>query len=439
MIASSRTFCWYFCWYRLFRRGADTNTCGNTMSLTDTAVRNAKAREKAFKLSDGGGLFLLVQPNGTKLWRLAYRFAGKQKALAFGVYPNVSLAEARAQRETAKKSLAGDIDPAVVRKRDKETRVITFRLIADELLKKMRLEGRADATLTKTEWLLEFAYTDLGDRPIGKITAQELLEVLRKIEARGKYETARRLRSTCGMVFRYAIATGRAERDPSVDLRGALITPKVKHRATIVDPKGIGALMRAIDGFEGRSTTKIALRLAPLLFVRPGELRHAEWREIDLEESIWIIPAEKTKMRRPHRVPLARQAIALVKELKKLTGDGRWLFPSVSSSNRPMSENTLNSALRRLGYGQDEITAHGFRAMAATRLNEMGRWNPDVIERQLGHEEQNAVRRAYTHAAEYWSDRVAMMQAWVDYLDELRLVGAVVPIVPAKTYSFQYS
>jgi integrase len=402
------------------------------MPLTDTAVRNTKARDKAFKLSDSGGLFLLVQPNGTKLWRLAYRFAGKQKSQAFGIYPKVSLAEARAQREIAKKSLDDGIDPSVARKRDKEMRIITFRLIADELVKKMRLEGRSDATLTKTEWLLEFALADIGDRPINKISARELLETLRKIEGRGKYETARRLRSTCGMVFRYAIATGRAERDPSVDLRGALITPKVKHRATIVDPKAIGALMRAIDGFEGQATTKAALRLAPLLFVRPGELRHAEWKEIDLENSIWVIPADKTKMRRPHRVPLASQAITLLKELKKITGEGRWLFPSVSSSVRPMSENTLNAALRRLGYGPDEITTHGFRAMAATLLNEMGKWNRDAIERQLGHEEENEVRRAYTHAAEYWPQRVLMMQTWADYLVELIKAGQVINLDDAK-------
>src|SRR5262249_30122714 len=218
------------------------------MPLTDTAIRNARPKEKVVKLSHGGGLFLLIQPNGAKLWRLAYRFAGKQKMLAFGVYPTVSLADARAQRDTSKKCLTDGIDPAVHRKLEKQARVVTFRLVADELLSKMRREGRAEATLTKTRWLLDFAFTDIGDRPISKISAHELLDVLRKIEARGNYETARRLRSTCGTVFRYAIATGRAERDPSVDLRGALTAPKVKHRATIVEPKAIGALMRAIDG-----------------------------------------------------------------------------------------------------------------------------------------------------------------------------------------------
>jgi len=398
------------------------------MPLTDTTIRNAKPKEKPIKLSDGGGLFLLIQPGGVKLWRLAYRFAGKQKTLAFGIYPTISLANARAQRDAARKQLADGVDPSVERKLEKQARVVTFRLVADELVSKMRREGRAEATITKTSWLLEFAFADLGNRPISKISALELLNVLRRIEARGNYETARRLRSTCGMVFRYAIATGRAERDPSVDLRGALTSPKVKHRATITEPKAIGALLRAIDDFEGQPPTRAALRLAALLFVRPGELRHAEWKEFDFEEAEWVIPAEKTKMRRPHRVPLATQTLVILNDLKMITGEGRWLFPSVSSVLRPISENTMNSALRRLGYGPDAMTAHGFRAMAATRLNEMGRWNSDAIERQLGHEEQNAVRRAYTHATEYWSERISMMQAWADYLDHLRGAGQIVPL-----------
>jgi len=275
---------------------------------------------------------------------------------------------------------------------------------------------------------LEFAYDVIGDRPIAKITAPELLAILRKIEARGTYETARRLRSTCGMVLRYAIATGRAERDPSIDLRGALTAPQVKHRATIVEPTAIGALLRAIDGFDGQPTTRAALRLAPLVFVRPGELRYAEWKEFDFDTAIWSISAEKMKMRRPHRVPLSRQAIAILKGLNEVTGELRWLFPSISSVMRPISENTVNAALRRMGYAKDEMCGHGFRSMAATRLNEMGRWNPDAIERQLAHLEGNAVRRAYTHGAEFWSERVAMMLAWGDYLDELREAGKVIPL-----------
>ena len=250
--------------------------------------------------------------------------------------------------------------------------------------------------------------------------------MLRRIEARGKVETARRLRGTCGMVFRYAIATARAERDPSANLRGALTAPKVTHRAAIIEPNAIGGLLRAIDGYGGYSVVRAALQLDALFFVRPGELRHAEWREFDFDGAEWRIPAEKMKMRRVHRVPLSRQALAILQELKPMTGYSRWLFPSIKSAMKPISENTLNGALRRLGYSSDEMTAHGFRAMAATRLNEIGRWSPDAIERQLAHEEQNATRRAYTHGAEYWFERVAMMQAWADYLDELRLAGKVI-------------
>jgi integrase len=398
------------------------------MPLSDIAIRNAKPSRKLVKLSDGGGLQLLVQPRGAKLWRLAYRFDGKQKALAVGIYPVISLVDARARRDAAKKLLANGVDPSTRRKLDKAANANSFRVVAEELLDKMRREGRADTTLVKTRWLLEYSFGAFGDRPIAKVSTPELLAVLRKIEARGNYETARRLRSTCGMVFRYAIATERAERDPSVDLRGALTTPKVKHRATIIEPAAIGALLRAIDDFDGQPTTKAALRLAALVFVRPGELRHAEWKEFDFDKAEWVIPAEKMKMRRPHRVPLARQTIAVLKDLKTITGELRWLLPSISSVTRPISENTVNAALRRMGYAKDEMCGHGFRAMASTRLNEMGRWNPDAIERQLAHLEGNAVRRAYTHGAEYWSERVVMMQAWADYLDELREAGKIIQL-----------
>ena len=349
------------------------------MALTDTAICKTKSRAKPFKLTDGGGLHLLVKPSGSKLWRLAYRFGRKQKTLALGAYPIVTLAEARSGRNAARELHAKGIDPAVKRKLDKQSAAITFRVVGEELLDKLEREGRASRTLAKTRWLLEFAFAAFGDHAIGQVTAPEILLALRRMEVRGKYETARRLRSTCGMVFRYAIATGRAERDPSADLRGALTTPTVNHRAAILEPKGIGgALLRAIDGFEGHAATAMALRLAPFVFVRPGELRHAEWKEFDFDNAEWRIPAEKMKMRRPHRVPLSRQALAILKEREPVTGHSRWLFPSVRSVMRPISENTLNAALRRLGYGSDEMTAHGFRSMAATRLSEMGRWNPTL-------------------------------------------------------------
>jgi integrase len=391
------------------------------MKLKDITVRNIRPLSKPQKLSDGGGLHLLVQPNGSKLWRLAYRFEGKQKTLALGVYPSISLADARTGRDEAKKLLARSIDPSAQRKSDRRAEIgNSFQEVAEELLAKVEREGRAEVTLSKKRWLLAFAFPAFGDRPVGEITAHELLSLLREIEGRGLFETAKRLRSTCGMVFRYAIATQRAERDPSADLRGALTSHQVIHRAAIVDPAKIGPLLRAIEGFDGQTVTRLALCLAPYVFVRPGELRQAEWDEFDLDAAVWSIPPEKTKMRRAHRVPLSRQSVVIVRALKNVTGDGRWLFPSVRTSLRPISENTLNAALRRLGYSSAEMSTHGFRSMAATRLNEMGNWNPDAIERQLAHQEANAVRRAYTHGAEFWSERVQMMQAWSNYLDELR-------------------
>jgi integrase len=330
--------------------------------------------------------------------------------------------------------LAKGVDPSAQRRLDKQIATIgnTFKTVAEEVLGKLEKEGRAPQTLEKLRWLLDFAYPSIGERRIAEITAPELLSVLRKVEARGRYETARRLRSTCGMVFRYAIATGRAERDPSADLRGALIAPKVNHRSAVVGAAAIGALLRAIEGFDGQPTTKAALRLAPLLFVRPGELRHAEWAEIDFVAAEWRIAAAKMKMRRPHRVPLARQALAIIRELQAISGGGRWLFPSVRSAARPISENTLNAALRRLGYGPEQMTTHGFRAIASTCLSEMGRWNRDAIERQLAHQEADDVRRAYIHAAEYWPERVKMMQAWANHLDKLREGGKVMPLPKAR-------
>jgi integrase len=399
------------------------------MTFTDLAVRTAKPREVPYKLSDGGGLYALVRPDGAKYWRMDYRWIGKRGTLALGVYPTVTLADAREKRDKAKKQLAAGMDPAAQRKLDKIASAIshknTFRTIGDEWLAKLQREGRSESTLSKMKWMLDLVDPVIGDRPISDVGPPELLEALRRVEARGRYETARRLRSTCGQVFRYAIATGRAQRDPSTDLRGALTTPKVKHRSAITEPAALGALLRAIDSYDGHPATLAALRLAPLLFVRPGELRNAEWTEFDLDGAEWRIPADKMKMKLPHRVPLARQVITILKELQRLTGEGKYLFPSVRSVSRPISDNTLNAALRRLGYSKDEMTAHGFRSSAAVRLNEMGQWNADAIERQLAHQEPNSVRRAYTHAAEYWEERRKMMQVWADQL-ELWRAGAEV-------------
>jgi integrase len=407
--------------------------------LNDTRIRNAKPAERDYKLTDFDGLYLLVRPNGSKLWRFAYRSSGKQKQIALGAYPEVTLAEARDRREASRKLLAAAKDPSVERRLEKiakEAGGNSFREVAEEFLGKQRREGRSEATLKKNRWLLEPAFAAFGDRAIGEVTAPELLHALRKFELRGRYESARRLRTVAGMIFRYAIATGRSTRDIALDLRGALTTPKVNHRAAITDPKELGALLRAIEGYSGQPTTRLALQLSAFLFVRPGELRLARWKEIDFDKAVWTVPAETMKMKRPHRVPLSRQAVVIFRELHGVTGQGEFVFPAVNSFRRPMSNNTLNAALRRLGYAKEEISVSGFRASASTLLNEMGRWNPDAIERQLAHMEENDVRRAYMHAAEFWSERVEMMQVWADYLDQLRygswVDGQIKPFVVSQ-------
>jgi integrase len=319
------------------------------MPLTDTGVRSIKPKAKPQKVADGGGLYLFVPPNGTKAWRLAYRYDGKQKSLSLGLYPIVTLGEARDRRDRAKKLLADGIDPSAQRKLDKisaKAEENTFRVVAEELLEKHRLEGRAPTTLIKNRWLLEVAIDAFGARSVADITAVELLAALRRFEERGRYESARRLRSTCGMVFRFAIATGRATRDISVDLRGALISPKAKHRAAIVDPPELAALLRAIDGYDGHPQTKAALQIAPHVFVRPSELRYAEWSEFDFENATWTIPVRRMKTNREHRVPLSRQVTETLGYLRRLTGKGRLVFPSTRSVLRPLSENTLNAGSR---------------------------------------------------------------------------------------------
>jgi integrase len=405
------------------------------MPLNDAACRAAKPAEKPYKLSDGGGLYLLVDKNGSRLWRQAYRIGGKQKLLSLGKYPTVSLADARAGRDANKVLLAKGIDPSAQRKLDRvaaeTSRANTFRMVADELIAKFEAEGDDPKTLKKKRWIVALLNSDIGDRPIAEIEAPELLDALRKIERRGKYETTRRARSLASRIFKFAVATGRAQRDPAADLTGALITPQVTHRAAITEPKAVGALLRAIDDLDGQATTRMALQLLALVFVRPGELRHAEWTEFDLPNKVWNIPPEKMKMPRPHKVPLARQTIALIRELRDVTGGSRYLFPQIRSFHRPISENTLNAALRRLGYDKTEATSHGFRSTASTLLNESRRWHHDAIERQLAHVEGNEVRAAY-NSAEYWDERVRMMAWWADYLDDLRKSGAVVSIAKAR-------
>jgi integrase len=393
------------------------------MGLTAVAIKAAKGRDKPYKLTDSDGLHLLVLPSGGRYWRMNYRFLGKQKTLALGVWPEVDLADARAKRDDARRVLAKGIDPAEQARLDKIAASVaaanTFQAVADEWIAKIEREDLSPVTLKKIRWLLSFTYPALGKRPIADISPHELLAVLRTVEVRGRHESAKRIRATCSQVFRYAIATARADRDIATDLKGALIVPKVTHRAAITTPLEAGALLRAIQDFEGHSVTLSALKLLPHVFVRPGELRFAEWDDFDLEKAVWTIPAHKTKMRRVYSVPLSRQALDIIAGIETDKRYSKLLFPSLRSVHRPMSENTINAALRRLGYAQDEMTGHGFRAMASTLLNELGKWNPDAIERQLAHAEGNAVRRAYTRG-EYWNERVAMMQDWSDYLDQLR-------------------
>lgn len=335
----------------------------------------------------------------------------------------MSLAEAREKRDAAKKLLAAGTDPSAKAKLEKLAKATadanTFNAVADEYLAKLAREGRAETTVEKVTWLLDFARPHIGDRPIASISAAEVLAALRTVETRGRLESARRLRSTIGAVFRYAIATARAENDPTFALRGALAAPVVKSRPAITDPKRFGGQLRAIDGFEGQPTTHAALKLMALLFPRPGELRMAEWPEFNLDEAVWVIPAQRMKMRRPHRSPLSRQAVEILRGLHTITGNHELVFPSVRSWARAISDNTLNAALRRLGYSQDEATAHGFRATASTLLNESGRWNVDAIERQLAHVEESEVRRAYARG-EYWDERIRMIQWWADCIDELK-------------------
>ena len=401
------------------------------MPITDIVCRTSKPREKPYKLSDSGGLYLLVERNGSKLWRHAFRFDGKQKLIALGAYPIVSLSQARTGRDANKSLLAKGIDPSVQRKIDRGAARIarsnTFSIVADELLEKFKAEGDDPKTLEKKKWLLGFIMTDLGDRPIAEIKAPELLDVLRKIERRGRFDSARRARSLAGRVFKFAIATNRAERDPSADLAGALISHKVTHRAAITEPKAVGALLRAIDELDGQPTTKAALQLIAVTFVRPGELRHAEWKEFDLQNAVWNIPAEKMKMNRPHKVPLSCQAMEIVEGLRPITGSSRYLFPQIRSWHRPISDGTLNAALRRLGYSKTEMTAHGFRSTASTLLNESRKFSGDAIERQLAHQEDDDTRAAYNFA-EFWEERVRMMNWWASHLDELSNRGRIVTI-----------
>lgn len=401
------------------------------MPLSDIQVRNAKPQEKEYRIFDGGGLNLLVTPSGGKLWRMKYRFNGKGKQLSFGAYPSVTLADARQRREDAKKLLASGVDPGETKKAQKasqgEQDANTFEVIAREWHSNFAHTWVASHALHKLGRLEKNVFPWIGKRPIKEITAPEVLAVLRRMESRNILDTAHRIRFECGAIFRYAIATGRAERDPSADLKGALPPVKGGHHSAPTDPKAVGPLLRAIDEFQGSFVVKCALQLAPLLFVRPGELRAAEWSEIDIQSAEWNIPAEKMKMKIAHLVPLPRQAVEILEALRPLTGHSRYIFPGHRSPLRCMSDNALNAALRRMGFEKSEITTHGFRAMARTILDEVLQVRPDFIEHQLAHAVKDPNGRAYNRTA-HLVERKKMMQLWADYLDGLKAGAKVIPI-----------
>lgn len=394
------------------------------MALTENRLRTLKPKDKSYKVADHRGLYIEVTPSGGKLWRFRYRIGNVEKKLAIGPYPEINLKQARNAADAARHSVAEGGDPAFEKRkkkiRDEFLSAQTFEAVAREYIEQMMVKnGLAQATLVKANYFLEQLTPAIGNRPIHEIEPFEVLAPLKRLEATGKHETAKKCRSFAGRVFRYGVATTRCKSDPTAMLKGALVTPRAQHYAAILEPKELGGLLRAIDDYAGYLVTKYALQIAPHVFVRPGELRHAEWREIDLEDGVWKIPAGKMKARRPHAVPLSKQVVGYLTELATMLGTEGYVFPSARSGIRPMSENTLNAAFRRMGYSKEELTAHGLRATASTFLNESGLWNPDAIERALAHGDSNVVRGIY-HRGKHWDERVRMAQWWSDYLDELR-------------------
>ena len=393
------------------------------MALTDTAIRLAKAEASDRKLADSKVLYLLVKASGSKLWRLKYRIDGKEKKLALGSYPEVGLKQARERRDAARQSAQAGSDPSKAKREARIAKRIasanTFAGIADEYVAKLEAEGKSAVTIAKTRWLLTKLSPALGTGPIAEITPHDLLAVLKKVERAGHRETARRLRFFSSRVFRYAVATARASVDPAQPLQGALVSSVAKHHAAITDPIAFGKLLRSIETYTGQPVTKLALRFTPHVYQRPGEVRKAEWNEIDFDKELWTIPAERMKQRQLHRVPLSQQALAILREASESSGGGRYLFPKLGSPLKPMCENAINGALRRMGYGPDDMTAHGFRSTASSLLNESGKWSADAIERALSHADGHQVRAAY-HRGAHWEERVRMAQWWSDELDSLR-------------------
>ena len=388
------------------------------MKLSDNRLKNLKPKERPYRMADGEGLSIQIEPSGSKLWRFRYRIAGSEKMLSMGSYPEVGLAAARKRREEARALLAAGRDPSAHRLEEKAKATAppppTFKDVAQEFYEKAEREDAAPKTLAKLKWMLGFCYPEFGDHPIAEITAPQVLKALRVVEARGFYSSAPRVRSTVGQVFRYAIATGRAERDVAADLRGALTIKAGRHHPAVTDPKQIGGLIRAIRGHAGEPAVRAGLLIAAYTFLRPGEVRTLEWADYDRDAARITIPGERMKMKRAHIVPVSRQVAEVLAQVEPLSR-GKKLILTGLRSGRPLSENTLNAALRTLGYDGETHVAHGFRTTASTLLNEGG-WHPDWIERQLAHIEKNKVRRAY-NAAEYIEGRTQMMQAYADLLD----------------------
>jgi integrase len=389
--------------------------------LIDTAIKAAKPREKQWKLFDQHGLYLLITPKGQRYWRLKYRFEGTEKTLSFGVYPEVTLRDARDKRDDARKLLRNKIDPGAKRQAEKSATGDSFEAVAREWFARFSPKWAPGHSSKLIRRLELYVFGWIGGRPISKIEPPEVLACIRRVEAKGNLETAHRALQVCGRVFRYAVQTGRANRDPTADLRGAIPPADENHFASFTDPKDLGELLRAIDSYKGSLVVRCALRLAPLVFVRPGELRGAEWSEIKFESNEWRIRPERMKMRQQHIVPLSRQAIEILREIQPLTGRDKFVFPSARDKKRALSDNALLAALRRMGFEQGSVTVHGFRHSASTLLNEQG-WNGDAIERQLSHGERDAVRAAYNYA-EHLPERRKMMQSWADYCDALRSNG----------------
>ena len=405
------------------------------MSLNDAAIRALKPTGKVFLLADADGLSIEVAASGAKLWRFRYRVGGRERKISFGRYPEVSLKEARQKRDEARAAIRDGSDPGAERKKAKLLAELsaenTFAAIADEYITtKLVGENKAAITIDKARWLVTHL-APIASLPIVEIKPQELYATLKRLEGAGKHETARRCRSFASRVFRYAVVTGRAETDPAAMLSGALITPKVKHHAAPIDPAKVGDVLRAIDAYTtGAPITRLALQIAPHVMTRPGELRQALWEEFDLEAAIWRIPAGRMKARRPHAIPLSRQVVAYLREAQEFSGPTGFVFPAFHTTRKPMSENTMNQAFRRMGFTGDEVTSHGLRTTASTLLNESGKWHPDAIERALAHGDSDAVRGIYNRG-QYWQERIEMMQWWSDYLDQLRAGGKVVQLRPS--------